>query len=70
LSEYYVSILILLGIEPNKIKCYPAPTLEDGRIPHREVKNSKLIPFKYSGHGSFYDQKDKFNEELVKFIEE
>ena len=33
-------------------------------------KNSKLIPFKDSGHGTFYDQRDKFNEELVKFIEE
>jgi len=28
------------------------------------------VPFKYSGHGSFYDQREKFNEELVKFIEE
>jgi len=32
LGEYYVSILILLGIEPNKIKCYPSPTLEDGKF--------------------------------------
>ncbi|CAM2974811.1 alpha/beta hydrolase [Hathewaya histolytica] len=34
------------------------------------IKNSKLIAFKYSGHASFYDQRQKFNEELVKFIDE
>lgn len=41
-----------------------------GEVQKRTIKNSKLIPFEYSGHGSFYDQRDKFNEELVKFIEE
>lgn len=41
-----------------------------GEIQKQGIKNSKLIPFQYSGHGSFYDQRDKFNEELMKFIEE
>lgn len=35
---------------------------------HRSIKNSILIPFEYSGHGLFYCEMDKFNEELVKFI--
>ncbi|WP_097027105.1 alpha/beta fold hydrolase [Clostridium peptidivorans] len=41
-----------------------------GKVQEQCIKNSKLIPFKFSGHGTFYDQKDKFNEELMKFIEE
>jgi len=43
---------------------------ELGKVQEQNIRNSKLIPFKYSGHGSFYDQREKFNEELVKFIEE
>lgn len=41
-----------------------------GEIQNKTIKNSKLIPFKYSGHATFYDERDKFNDELVKFIEE
>ncbi|MCM0648873.1 alpha/beta hydrolase [Clostridium swellfunianum] len=43
---------------------------ELGEIQNKLIKNSRLIPFKYSGHAVFYDQKDKFNEELAKFVEE
>lgn len=35
---------------------------------HRSIKDSILIPFEYSGHGLFYCEMDKFNEELAKFI--
>jgi non-heme chloroperoxidase len=41
-----------------------------GEVQHQLLKNSKLVPFEYSGHGSFYDEKDKFNKVLVDFIEE
>lgn len=41
-----------------------------GEIQNQNIKNSRLVPFKYSGHATFYDERDKFNEELVKFIEE
>lgn len=41
-----------------------------GEIQKQSIKNAKLIPFKYSGHGTFYDERNKFNEELIKFIEE
>ncbi|ALB44842.1 alpha/beta hydrolase [Clostridium sp. MF28] len=34
------------------------------------IKNSRIIPFTDSGHGLFYDEKEKFNEELTKFIEQ
>ncbi|MFL0267245.1 alpha/beta fold hydrolase [Candidatus Clostridium radicumherbarum] len=43
---------------------------ELGEIQNKSIKNSKLIPFEYSGHATFYDQRDKFNEEIVKFIQE
>jgi len=33
-----------------------------------DIKNSKLITFKNSGHGLFYDEMDKFNWELSKFV--
>lgn len=41
-----------------------------GEFQEQNIKNSKLIPFKYSGHATFYDQKDKFNETLMEFVEE
>lgn len=40
-----------------------------GKIQNRMIRNSILIPLEFSGHGSFYDQKDEFNDILVKFIE-
>ena len=36
---------------------------------NNEIENSKLVPFEYSGHGAFYEEKDKANNELIKFIE-
>ena len=41
-----------------------------GEVQNQYIRNSKLIPFKFSGHGSFYDERDKFNKELINFIEE
>lgn len=63
LSEIQVPTLILQGIH-DKV-CLP-PLAEAQR---KGIKNSKLVPFEFSGHGLFYDQRDKFNEELVQFIE-
>lgn len=36
---------------------------------HASIKNSTLIPFEYSGHGLFYCEVEKFNDELMQFIE-
>lgn len=38
------------------------------KVQNKEIRNSVLIPFKDSGHGLFYDQKEKFNEELMRFV--
>jgi non-heme chloroperoxidase len=35
---------------------------------HRLIKNSLIVPFYNSGHGLYYDKRDKLNSELKKFI--
>ncbi|HEU5138429.1 MAG TPA: alpha/beta hydrolase [Bacillales bacterium] len=37
-------------------------------IMNREIKNSRLIPFGNSGHATVYDEREKFNTELVRFV--
>lgn len=34
----------------------------------KEINGAKLIRFENSGHGLFYEEKDKFNSELMKFV--
>lgn len=40
---------------------------ELGRELAAGIKGSKLVPFENSGHGLFYEEKDKFNTELMNF---
>ncbi|HBG56242.1 MAG TPA: alpha/beta hydrolase, partial [Ruminococcaceae bacterium] len=35
---------------------------------HEAVAGSVLVPFKNSGHGLFYDEREKFNRELARFL--
>ena len=64
LGKINVPTLIIHGIHDKVVP------FQLGQIQKQAIRNSKLIPFQYSGHGSFYDQKKNFNEELMKFIEE
>ncbi|NLK96543.1 MAG: alpha/beta hydrolase [Epulopiscium sp.] len=64
LGKIFVPTLILHGIH-DKICLFPLAEAQ-----HRGIKHSKLVPFRDSGHGLFYDEKDRFNQELIKFIEE
>ena len=64
LGEIQVPTLILHGIH-DKVCLFPLAIAQN-----EAIRNSKLVPFKYSGHGLFYDERDKFNKELVQFIEE
>lgn len=64
LGEINVPTLIIHGIHD---KVVPFPL---AKVQNQSIRNSKLVPFEFSGHASFYDQRDRFNEELVKFIEE
>lgn len=58
-----VPTLIIQGVH-DKVVLYPLAEAQ-----HQMIKNSKLVPFMDSGHGVFYDQKDKFNTEVTQFIE-
>ena len=64
LGTINVPTLIIHGIHDKVVP------FQLGEVQERGIKNSKLIPFQYSGHGSFYDQQDLFNKELMNFIEE
>ncbi|AFS78418.1 hydrolase alpha/beta fold protein [Gottschalkia acidurici 9a] len=64
LEKINVPTLIIHGIHDKVV------LFELGKLQEQGIKNSRLIPFQYSGHGAFYDQRDKFNEELTKFITE
>ncbi|MDF2542475.1 MAG: non-heme haloperoxidase family protein [Herbinix sp.] len=63
LESICVPTLIIHGIHDEVVP------YQLGEIQNHMIRNSKLVSFKFSGHASFYDQKDEFNEVLVKFIE-
>ena len=56
--------LILHGIN-DQVCLYPLAIAQKNSI-----KNSKLVPFEACGHFLFYDQRDRFNKELIRFMEE
>ncbi|GAA0116985.1 alpha/beta fold hydrolase [Clostridium senegalense] len=64
LEKINVPTLILHGIH-DKVCLFPLAQAQN-----QGIRNSKLIAFESSGHGLFYDQKEKFNKELMQFIEE
>jgi non-heme chloroperoxidase len=64
LTEIRVPTLILHGIHDKVVH------FQLGEVQNKRIKNSKLIPFRYSGHGLFYDEREKFNKELIGFMEE
>lgn len=64
LDKINVPTLILHGIH-DRICRYPLALAQN-----KGILNSRLVPFQYSGHGLFYDERERFNGELVKFIEE
>ena len=64
LGTIRVPTLIIHGIH-DKVCLFPLAIAQN-----EGIRNSKLVPFKYSGHGSMFDQRDKFNKELIEFIEE
>lgn len=35
---------------------------------HQHLESSELIAFEHSGHGLFYEEKEKFNQELLQFV--
>lgn len=63
LKAIKVPTLIIHGVHDKVVP------FELGEIQHEAIRSSIFIPFEFSGHGSFYDEKDRFNHELMKFIE-
>lgn len=63
MEAIYIPTLIIHGIHDKVVP------FQLGEVQHKMIQNSMLVPFEFSGHGSFYDQKDEFNDLLVKFIE-
>jgi non-heme chloroperoxidase len=64
LGKIDVPTLILHGIHDNV--CYFDLAVAQNKM----IKDSVLIPFEDSGHALFYEQKDKFNYELIRFTED
>lgn len=62
LKKIRVPTLILHGIH-DQVCLYPLAIVQK-----QEIKGSTLVPFEKSGHGLFYDERDKFNRELSQFI--
>jgi proline-specific peptidase len=62
LESVQVPTLILHG---KKDKICPFEFSEEMR---KRIKNSKVVPFENSGHAIFYEEKEKLNSELIKFL--
>jgi non-heme chloroperoxidase len=63
LSKIYVPTGIFHGVQ-DKICSFVL-----AKVMHAEIRGFELIPFKYSGHGLFYCELEKFNRELVRFVD-
>lgn len=63
LATIQVPTLIIHGIHDQVVP------FQLGEIQQRMVGRADLAPFRFSGHGVFYDQKEEFNQVLVQFIE-
>ena len=62
LPKIVAPTLIIHGIHDKVIPFSQAQELNE------LIPNSQLVPFKYSGHGAFWEERDKFNRLLTKFI--
>ncbi|HWR24333.1 MAG TPA: alpha/beta hydrolase [Feifaniaceae bacterium] len=62
LPEIRVPTLILHGIHDEIVP------FALGEVQNEMIPNSRLVRFENSGHGLFYDEKEKFNAELMGFV--
>jgi non-heme chloroperoxidase len=62
LHQILVPTLIIHGIHDKVIPF--AQALEV----NKQIRNSQLVPFQYSGHGPFWEERDKFNQLLIQFV--
>ncbi|OAB42311.1 alpha/beta fold hydrolase [Paenibacillus glacialis] len=62
LDKIHVPTLIIHGIHDKVIPFASAQVLNS------KIRNSQLVPFQYSGHGAFWEEREKFNQLLMQFI--
>jgi len=62
LQKILVPTLIVHGVHDKVIPFAQAQEL------NRKIRNAQLVPFHYSGHGPFWEERDKFNQLLRQFI--
>lgn len=62
LSKVHVPTLIIHGVHDKVIPFKQAEEV------HEAIQNSQLVPFEYSGHGTFWEERDKFNTLLARFV--
>lgn len=62
LPKILVPTLIVHGIHDKVIPFAQAQEL------NQKIRHSQLIPFHYSGHGAFWEERDRFNQVLLQFI--
>ncbi|MCR8643407.1 alpha/beta hydrolase [Paenibacillus sp. N1-5-1-14] len=61
LAHIHVPTLIVHGIHDHVVP------FEKGQETHKLIRNSQFVPFQYSGHGAFWEERDKFNQLLMQF---
>ncbi|MCC3359257.1 alpha/beta fold hydrolase [Bacillus sp. REN16] len=61
LLKVNVPTLIVHGIHDKVIPFAQAHEL------NQSIRNSQLVPFQYSGHGAFWEERDKFNKLVTAF---
>ena len=62
LGKIVVPTLIIHGIHDQLVP------FKNAQETNKLIRNSQLVPFQYSGHATFYDERDKFNQLLIQFI--
>jgi non-heme chloroperoxidase len=62
LPKIEVPTLIIHGVQDKVIPFSQAQELQ------KAIKHAHLVPFQYSGHGPFWEEKNKTNDLLMKFI--
>ncbi|MFF2755092.1 alpha/beta fold hydrolase [Psychrobacillus sp. NPDC058041] len=63
LDKILVPTLIVHGIHDKVV------SFSKAQETNKLIKNSQLVPFEYSGHAPFLEEKDKFNQLLIQFTD-
>ena len=64
LNAIHTPTLIIHGIHDKVVP------FQLGEYQHQAIRNSIFLPFQFSGHGAFYDQREEFNDALMQFTGE